>query len=143
MINLKSLEVFFWAAQLSSFSRAAEKLNTTQPAVSQRISALETDLGRQLISRSTKPISLTADGRAAFQHAELILRQISKLESEFAMPHTLSAGMGRIHTTILPLKRPTSRQGRFVRYIADGARLVRTARCGSRWEMYPEISFGK
>lgn len=93
MINLKSLEVFYWAAQLSSFSRAAEKLNTTQPTVSQRISALEADLGRQLISRSTKPISLTADGRAAFQHAELILRQINKLEREFDMLH-------RVHSTI-------------------------------------------
>jgi DNA-binding transcriptional LysR family regulator len=86
MVSLKSLEIFYWAAQLSSFSRAAEKLNTTQPTVSQRISALEAEFGRQLISRTTKPISLTADGRAAFQHAELILRQISRLEQEFNAP---------------------------------------------------------
>ncbi len=83
MLNLKSLEIFYWVAQLRSFSRTAEKLNTTQPTVSQRISALEADLGRQLISRDTKPISLTVDGRAAFAHTELILRQINKLEREF------------------------------------------------------------
>ena len=86
MINLKSLEIFYWAAHLSSFSRAAEKLNTTQPAVSQRISALEEELGRKLINRTTKPVSLTPDGHAAFQHAELILRQISRLEQEFNAP---------------------------------------------------------
>jgi DNA-binding transcriptional LysR family regulator len=86
MVTVKSLEIFYWAAQLTSFSRAAEKLNTTQPTVSQRISALEAELGRQLISRTTKPVSLTPDGRAAFQHAELILRQISRLKQEFNAP---------------------------------------------------------
>ena len=86
MVTLKSLEIFYWAAQLSSFSRAAEKLNTTQPSVSQHIAALETELGHQLISRTTKPVSLTPDGHAAFQHAELILRQINRLEREFNVP---------------------------------------------------------
>lgn len=87
MINLKTLEIFYWTIKLSSFSRAAEKLNTTQPTVSQRISALEGELGRQLISRTTKPISMTMDGRAAFLHAELILRQVNKLEREFDVSH--------------------------------------------------------
>jgi DNA-binding transcriptional LysR family regulator len=86
MVTLRSLEIFYWAAQLSSFSRAAEKLNTTQPSVSQHIAALETELGHQLISRTTKPVSLTPDGHAAFQHAELILRQINRLEREFNVP---------------------------------------------------------
>ncbi|MFG1201394.1 LysR family transcriptional regulator [Xanthobacter aminoxidans] len=83
MINLRSLEIFYWAAYLSSFSRAAEKLNTTQPTVSQRISALEEQFGRQFINRASKPVSLTPDGQILLQHAELILRQVSKLEKEF------------------------------------------------------------
>lgn len=83
MINLRSLEIFYWAAYLSSFSRAAEKLNTTQPTVSQRISALEQQFGRQFINRASKPVSLTPDGQILLQHAELILRQVSKLEKEF------------------------------------------------------------
>lgn len=87
MIKIRDLEIFFWTAQLRSFSRAAEKLNSTQPTVSQRIASLEEQLGRHLINRTTKPISLTGDGRVLQQHAELILRQISKLESEFKLLH--------------------------------------------------------
>ena len=97
MINLRSLEIFYWAAQLSSFSRAAEKLNTTQPTVSQRISALEEQFGRQFINRTTKPTSLTADGRVLFQHAELILRQVARLEQDFdaarRTPRTIRLGV--------------------------------------------------
>ena len=41
MADFRSLEVFYWVATLSSFRRASEQVNTTQPAVSQRIAALE------------------------------------------------------------------------------------------------------
>ena len=37
MVDFRSLELFYWVAQLNSFSKAAERMNTTQPAVSQRI----------------------------------------------------------------------------------------------------------
>ncbi|MGE4373998.1 MAG: LysR family transcriptional regulator [Xanthobacter sp.] len=93
MINAKSLEVFYWTARLSSFSRAAEKLNSTQPTISQRISALEEQFGRKFINRMTKPISLTPDGQLLWQHAELILRQIARLEKDFDAPQ-------RMHQTI-------------------------------------------
>lgn len=87
MINIRSIEIFYWAAKLSSFSRAADKLNTTQPTVSQRISALEAQYGRQFINRATKPISLTLDGQALLQHAELILRQVANLDRDFDASH--------------------------------------------------------
>ena len=93
MVNLRSLEIFYWAAQLSSFSRAAEKLNTTQPTISQRIAGLEEQFGVRLINRAVKPISLTSHGRALLTHAELILRQVARLEQEFDLS-------GRIRRTI-------------------------------------------
>ena len=43
MIELRNIETFFWVATLGSFRAAADKLNTTQPAVSQRIASLEAD----------------------------------------------------------------------------------------------------
>ncbi len=85
MFSLRSLEVFYWAAHLHSFSRAAEKLNTTQPGVSQRISALENLVGEPLINRSSKPITLTSAGRVLYGHAEVVLRQISTMEKDLAL----------------------------------------------------------
>lgn len=85
MFSLRSLEVFYWAAHLHSFSRAAEKLNTTQPGVSQRISALENLIGEPLINRSSKPIALTSVGRVLYGHAEVVLRQVSAMEKDLAL----------------------------------------------------------
>ncbi|MBX9593420.1 MAG: LysR family transcriptional regulator, partial [Roseomonas sp.] len=51
MADLRSLEIFFWVARLRSFRGAADRLNTTQPAVSQRIAALEAELGVRLLER--------------------------------------------------------------------------------------------
>ena len=85
MFSLRSLEVFYWAAHLHSFSRAAEKLNTTQPGVSQRISALENLVGEPLINRSSKPITLTNVGRVLYGHAEVVLRQVSRMEKDLAL----------------------------------------------------------
>ncbi|EJB08194.1 transcriptional regulator [Rhizobium leguminosarum bv. trifolii WSM597] len=85
MFSLRSLEVFYWAARLHSFSRAAEKLNTTQPGVSQRISALENLVGEPLINRSSKPIALTSVGRVLYGHAEVVLRQVSAMEKDLAL----------------------------------------------------------
>ncbi len=85
MFSLRSLEVFYWSAHLHSFSRAAEKLNTTQPGVSQRISAMEQLLGESLINRSSKPISLTSAGRVLFAHTEVLLRQVSSMETDLRL----------------------------------------------------------
>jgi DNA-binding transcriptional LysR family regulator len=41
MVDLRSLEVFFWVVKLGGFGRAAERLHMTQPAVSGRISQIE------------------------------------------------------------------------------------------------------
>lgn len=101
MISLRALEIYYWTAKLSSFSRAAEKLNTTQPTVSQRILALEEHFGRQLMNRASKPVSLTRDGQRMFAHVELILQQIAKLNQDFDQPgHIGSVRLGVSETIV-------------------------------------------
>lgn len=85
MFNLRSLELFYWAAHLRSFSRAAQKLHTTQPALSQRIGGIEQLVGEPLFDRTAKPIALTATGRVLFAHAEVLLRQIATMENDLKM----------------------------------------------------------
>jgi DNA-binding transcriptional LysR family regulator len=85
MFSLRSLEVFYWAANLQSFSRAAEKLNTTQPTISQRVAAMEDLIGEPLFVRTTKPVVLTTVGRMLFGHAELMLRQVAAMELDLKL----------------------------------------------------------
>lgn len=61
-------------AQEKSFSRAAESLHRTQPAVSQAIRRLETEIGEPLFDRSSKDGTLTAAGRVLFDLAQQMLK---------------------------------------------------------------------
>lgn len=62
-MEIKWLEDFVTLAETTSFSRAAEMRNITQPAFSRRIKQLETWIGAPLISRATMPAELTPAGR--------------------------------------------------------------------------------
>ncbi|GAB4294590.1 MAG: hypothetical protein Kow0058_12510 [Roseovarius sp.] len=62
-MNLKQIEAFLWAARLGSFSAAARRLNTTQPAISLRIGELEKSLGVILFHRGARSLRLTPEGR--------------------------------------------------------------------------------
>lgn len=64
----QKITVFLKIVELGSFSKAAESLYMTQPAVSQFIKSLEKDLGVILFDRSSKSLHLTAAGLVAFQY---------------------------------------------------------------------------
>lgn len=74
MIDLRNIETFFWVSTLGSFRAAAEKLNTTQPAISQRIASLESDLGVRLFERDARGVTLTGKGQELLSHAERMLQ---------------------------------------------------------------------
>lgn len=71
-----NLQTFITAAELESFSLAAEQLYLTQPAVSKRIATLETELGAVLFDRIARRISLTEAGRELLPRAKAILHEI-------------------------------------------------------------------
>src|SRR5258705_8026539 len=72
-MDINQLEVFLAVAQEQSFSRAAQALHRTQPAVSQAIRRLEAELGEALFDRSSKDGTLTAAGRVLYDVAQQIL----------------------------------------------------------------------
>lgn len=80
MADFRSLEVFYWVATLSSFRRASEQVNTTQPAVSQRIAALEHEYGT-LFERRSRDVTLTERGRVLLGFAERFLALQSEMEA--------------------------------------------------------------
>ncbi len=54
MIDFKQIEAFVWVAELGGFSAAAEKLNTTQPSISQRIASFERQVATRVFDRSAR-----------------------------------------------------------------------------------------
>lgn len=72
-MDINQLEVLVTVAREKSFSRAAETLNRTQPAVSQAISRLEQDLGEKLFDRSSKDGTLTPAGEVLLDYAKQML----------------------------------------------------------------------
>lgn len=63
MITFKQLEAVFWVVQLGGFAPAANKLHTTQSAVSKRVQELESLFETPLFDRSLRSARLTEKGR--------------------------------------------------------------------------------
>ena len=72
-MDVNQLEVLIAVAREQSFSRAAQSLHRTQPAVSQAIRRLEAELGEPLFDRSSKDGTLTAAGRILYEYAQQML----------------------------------------------------------------------
>ncbi|HET6306928.1 MAG TPA: LysR family transcriptional regulator [Rhodopila sp.] len=82
MIDLRSLEIFYWSVRLGGFGRAAEKLHTTQPAVSVRIRQLEDRYNIQLFRRTAGQRSrLTPRGQELYALAERMLELDRDIEA--------------------------------------------------------------
>lgn len=66
-LPLQHLALFASAARHLNFTQVAEEFGTSQPAVSQRIAALEKELGTALFTRARRGVALTAQGRALYE----------------------------------------------------------------------------
>ncbi len=91
-MDLYSLDVFLTVAAERSFSRAAEKLLRTQPAISLAVQRLESDLGVTLIDRSGRQLLLTDTGRAVLEYARRFENLRGELENAIAELRDNSAG---------------------------------------------------
>src|SRR3546814_8387902 len=68
------LETLLWIARLGTFAAAAERLNTTQPAISARVRELENHLGTVLFRREGRTMTLTPAGRELVRESEPLWR---------------------------------------------------------------------
>ena len=89
-MNLRFLETFVWLAKLRNFRMTAEKLHTTQAAVSSRIATLEQDFGVRLFDRGGRDVTLTQDGTKVLIYAERILKLAHEMQREVSDRESIS-----------------------------------------------------
>lgn len=105
-LDLSKLQTFVAVADEGSFTQAAERLNLTQPTVSQHIAALETVFNTQLIVRQPRHLQFTAIGQILLSHARRLLDLSDEAyytiqEATGQMRRTLRIGVG--HTLAIYL----------------------------------------
>jgi DNA-binding transcriptional LysR family regulator len=104
MLDFRSIETFLWVVKLGSFRGAAQRLNTTQPAISQRIAGLEREMGVRLLNREHRVASPTPSGRQMMVYAEKLIGLRSEMMAEVgdrsAMRGVLRLGVAEtiVHT---------------------------------------------
>lgn len=91
--DLNLLKVFYTVAELESVSKASLKLHISQPAVSQNIKTLESEIGFSLFVRTNKGVKLTNEAIEIFNYCKTIFRQVDLLNQTLQDLSTLEAGI--------------------------------------------------
>ena len=83
-MDLHQLRSFYEVVREQSFTRAADKLFLTQPAISLQIKALENELDEILLERNRRQLRLTPAGEILFAHAKAILSRLEQARDDIA-----------------------------------------------------------
>ena len=97
--TLRQLKVFETVARLLSYSRAAEEMHLTQPAVSTQIRKLEDHAGLPLFEQLGKKIFLTPAGTELLHHARLVIQQFA--DAEAAMAQFKGVAGGKLNVAVI------------------------------------------
>ena len=81
MDKLRAIQLFVRLADLGSFTRVAEQVNSSKSMISKEIGRLEADLGARLLHRSTRNVQLTHVGEGYLQRAREILSKLDDADS--------------------------------------------------------------
>ncbi len=116
--RLQQLRGFYYAARAKSISKAAARMQLSQPSVSLQIKALEQELGTQLFERRGPRIELTHDGHRLLELARPLVEGIDGLEESFALLResadrgtvTIAAGGSTIQYLLPPFVERYTRQ---------------------------------
>ncbi|MDU8501348.1 LysR family transcriptional regulator [Pseudomonas syringae] len=109
-MQISDIEVFAAIASSRSLSEAARRLGLSPMAVSRRLAALENDLGVRLVHRTTRSVSLTAEGEVFLPHAKTMLEASQAARATLKADAGSASGVLRVtapsvfgQTVIMPL----------------------------------------
>lgn len=77
-VDLRQLRYFTQIVESGSLSKASRQLFIAQPALSQQLSKLESEVGKPLLNRSSRGVAPTENGLALYHHARFMLRQLDQ-----------------------------------------------------------------
>ena len=99
-MNLEPNDLVLFARVVDegSFSRAADRLGYPKSTVSRRVAALETQLGEQLLRRTTRKLTVTDFGRAVLEHAHHVVEDVAAAQS--LAQHRQVQPSGRLRVTM-------------------------------------------
>jgi len=95
-VDLELYRIFYVVAKNKHMTRASEELHISQPAISQSIKKLESQLGGTLFLRSNKGMELTKEGKMFYDYIKGALTLIQNAENEFTSFKTLKTGEVKI-----------------------------------------------
>ena len=96
--NLQKYLSFVSAAELGSFTRAAEQLNYSQSGISRMIADLEKEWNLVLLERGKGGVRLTSDGMKLLPHAQRLIAEYERLQAQVDELNGLQSGLIRIGT---------------------------------------------
>lgn len=103
-ISLEYYKIFYYVAKMGSFTAAAEKLNISQPAVSQAVKLLERELGVNFFLRTQKGVRMTPEGDMLFSYISSGYETILKGEENLRKLLDLENGEIRIGASDMTLQ---------------------------------------
>ena len=98
-MNLRQLEAFYLVVKKKSFTRAAEELNVTQPAVTIQVKSLEKSLNLKFFQQAGKRVQLNEAGELLYQYAEKIFDLVNEANEKMRDFKKLMRGTLQIGTT--------------------------------------------
>jgi DNA-binding transcriptional LysR family regulator len=95
-MEIRAIKAFLVLSECLNFTKSAEQVYLTQPALSRQINNLEYELGCELFTRSKRKVELTEYGRAFMEHAVHICTELEKWQLELKQMKSGNAGRLRI-----------------------------------------------
>jgi LysR family transcriptional regulator, regulator for bpeEF and oprC len=100
MDRFDAMRAFMQVVESGSYTKAALQLNLHKATVSQQIQQLEDKLGTRLLTRTTRSVTPTEEGRAYYAHACTILQQVDEMESQLRKGTSAPAGHLRVDVPV-------------------------------------------
>ncbi len=100
MDRIDAMRAFVMVVTENSFTRAAERLDTSPQLVSKYVSQLEERLGTRLLNRTTRKVNLTEAGTRYFQQAQQVLVDVDDMENQLGSMQVTAKGLLRISAPV-------------------------------------------